>query len=320
MSMKPGDGDTVEFGSLTRVELRNVWPNEARDFTPWLARHLSELGSTLGMDLELVDMEAPAGDFSVDILAKDLVRERPVVIENQMSATDHDHLGKLLTYAAAYDASAVVWLAERLRDEHRQALDWLNQVTAEGTSFFGVVPQVIRIDESRPAVQFSLVVSPSEWVRSRRTSSARPASGKGEAYRAFFQRLIDTLRDKHHFTNARVAQPANWYSFASGVSGITYTVTFAQGGRVRAELYLDAGDADSNKANFDAFLAQRDEIEETFGEKLAWERMDDRKASRIAVYRSGTINATEEERSAIQEWLVERLLRLRETFGPRLRD
>ena len=123
-------GDTMpDFGELKAVNIRGLWPNEARDFTPWLAENIERLGEALGMDLEIAAREADVGDFSLDLLAKDLGSGRHVVIENQFGATNHDHLGTLLTYAAGVDAVAVIWLTETVRDEHKQALEWLNRRT-----------------------------------------------------------------------------------------------------------------------------------------------------------------------------------------------
>ena len=114
-----------QFGKLKNVPLRSIWKREDLDFTPWLAedKNMRTLGEALGMDLALEEQEAKVGDFSLDLLVKDLSSDRQVVIENQYSQTDHDHLGKLLTYASGFDAYAVVWIAESIGDEHRQALE-----------------------------------------------------------------------------------------------------------------------------------------------------------------------------------------------------
>ena len=307
-----------EFGKLKRVPLRELWKHEPTNFTPWLAENIGALGTALGLELELLDREATVGDFSLDLLARDLGTKRNVIIENQLTQTDHDHLGKLITYAAGFDALAIIWVAESIRDEHRQALEWLNQRTDENTNFFGVIIEVFVIDDSKPAYNFNAVVIPSEWQKSikPRASSVSP---KGEKYRKYFQELIDDLRNNHRFTSAKVGQAQPWYSFSSGMQGIQYGANFAQGGKARVEIYIDKGEHGKNKNFFDILNKRKAEIESGFGNSLEWERLDERKASRIAVYRDGNIDASDRELEEIKKWHIDNLLKFKKIFTPEIK-
>ncbi len=308
----------IKFGTLKRLDLRTIWPDEARDFSPWLANNIDKLGEVLGMELELAQREASVGDFSLDLLATDLGTGRAVIIENQLSATDHDHLGKLLTYAAGFDASAIIWIAESIREEHRQALEWLNQRTDSESQFFGIVIEALQIDDSQPAFNLKPIVYPNEWLKTQRRPRPRNVSTRAEAYRGYFQQLIDDLREKHKFTGARKGQPQSWYSFASGFSGTTYAACFSQGNRVRVEVYIDRGDQAENKNLFDRLADDREQIEQEYGEPFEWERLDERRASRIAVYRPGSIEDDREARQEILGWTIDHLLKIKKVFAGRL--
>ena len=308
----------MDFGVITKLNLRDIWQKEAKHFTPWLAENINALGEALGMDIELKETEASVGDFSLDLLARDLGTGHTVIIENQLTQTDHDHLGKLLTYAAGFSASVVVWVAENVRDEHKQTLEWLNQRTDEDTLFFAVVIEVIKIDESKPAYIFKAVVAPSEWQKSRKRQ-AGAITEKGEMYRTYFQKLIDELREVHRYTNAKVGQPQNWYSFSSGVSGLTYNASFAQGNKARTELYIDLGDIEKNKALFNWLSEYKEDIHAKYGLELAWELLEDKRASRISAYKDGSIEDPEEELSKIKKWHIENLLKFKRVFTPYLK-
>lgn len=180
---------------------------------------------------------------------------------------------------------------------------------------------MLRIDESRPAFQFRPVATPNEWRKERvRPSGGSQASARGEAYRAFFQGLVDELRERHRFTGARVAQPQNWYAFASGFSGISYGAVFGQDDRVRAEIYIDVGEESRNKEVFDRLFREAAELEAQSGEKLGWERLDGRRACRIAAYRPGSIEMSPQELTEVLSWFVDRLLKLKSVFSPKLAE
>jgi hypothetical protein len=273
----------------------------------------------LGLDLELVQTEGAVGSFSVDIEAHDTGRDRQVIIENQLEPTDHGHLGQLLTYAAGLDAAVIIWISPEIREEHRQALDWLNRQTNERIEFFGVALEVVRINDSKPAVVFRLAASPNAWTKTVKSTQTAQVSPRERAYQEFFQLVMDELREKYKFTNAKRAQPQSWYSFRSGiVSDITYGAAFASGNRLRAEIYIDVGDAAKNKAIYDALMTHKTEIEGLTGE-LVWERLDQKRACRISLVRSNTsIEDGVEHGEEMRTWLVQALLTVKAAFGPRL--
>jgi hypothetical protein len=281
------DDVTIELGKLEQVDPRTLWDTEPGDFTPWLAKNIELLAEELGLDLELLQVEKPVGDFSCDILARDTGRDRPVIIENQLEATDHRHLGQLLTYASGLDAAVVVWISPEIREEHRQALDWLNRHTDEGVDFFGVALEVVRIDDSKPAVHFKLAAAPNAWTKKIVATGAGEVTERQIQYQDFFQAVIDELREKHQFTNAQVAQPTNWYAFSSGTRGLTWNGSFASRDRLRAEFYIDVRDTEKNKAIFDKLFSKKAEIELKTG-PLDWERLDQKRASRISLVRHDT--------------------------------
>jgi len=304
----------MEFGEYVKLELRTVWENEASDFTPWLEQNINNLGDALGMELELEKREASVGSFSLDLLAKNLGTGEYVVIENQLTRTDHQHLGKLLTYAAGFNASTIIWIAESIRDEYRQTLEWLNQNTYPKIQFFAVVIEVFKIDNSKPTFKFQPIVFPNEWQKTNRRRTENIVSPRAESYRIFFQKLIDDLRDIHKFTGARIAQPQSWYSFGSGYSGLPFATSFAQGSRVRVELYIDKGDVETNKLIFDELKKKQNIIEKGLGFPLSWGKLEEKQASRIAIYREGSIDNDEAELEDIKNWAIENLLKFKKIF------
>lgn len=309
------------LGKLEPVDPRLLWTSEPAHFTPWLANNLPTLGEALGLELELVKAESSVGPFACDIEARDINTGRKVIIENQLEQTDHTHLGQLLTYAAGLDATVIVWISPQVREEHRQAIDFLNRHTAEGLDFFAVGLEVVRIGTSLPAVVFRLVASPNAWAKKiAATNQSAVTSSRMLAYQEFFQGVIDELRTVHRFTNAKAAQPQSWYSFASGTKGFLYSLSFTAKGQLRAELYIDVGD-ERNKLIFDYFEKMKVQLEQSVGEPLSWERLDERRASRIsAVRQNTTIDDAGAHGPEIQKWAIDHLLLIKKAFGPHLKS
>ena len=278
---------------------------------------MDALGKALGMDLEIQEREASVGTFSLDLLAYDVKNNRPVVIENQLEATDHSHLGQLLTYAAGYDSNVIVWIAKEFRNEHRAALDFLNGRTGEETEFFGVVVELWQIDESRPAPHFMVVSAPNDWTE-RTMSEGSGVSKQGEKYREFFQPLVDTLREEHSFTNARKATTKSFQGFSSSHSKVSF-IAVALKTEARVEIYLDKKEKNANKELYDRLEEQKETIEAEMG-VLYWQRLDNKSACRISVTNPGLIFDDQNIEEDTREWMIDRLLAFKRVFGPILTE
>lgn len=302
----------IQLGVIEKVDLKAIWPGEATHFTPWLADNLEHLGKVLDMDLQLESTEVSAGDFSADIVARDLSTNRKVIIENQYGSTDHKHLGQLMTYCSVLDADVVVWIAESIRAEHKAAMDFLNLNLKDSLSLYAVEASAIRVDQSNPAFLLSVVSRPNE---NRAPDTAPQTSETQEKYRSHFQALIDELRNKHRFTNAKAGQPQNWYSFSSENSKVfKYGTNFNRNNKVSVEIYIDCGDKAQNESIFDALQSRQSAIETELGHPLTWERIDNKRACRIAVYRDGDIDVDTETLADIRAWTVKELLKFKQVF------
>lgn len=313
----------ADMGNIERVDLREVWPDEAEDFTPWLAQNLDRLGDALGLDLELRTAEAAVGSFSLDILAYDRGGDRPVIIENQLDTTNNDHLGKLLTYAAGYDAYAVVWVTREFRDEHRQTLDWLNQRSDEDTQFFGVVVEAWRIDQSRPAPHFRAVAMPNDWYKLiggvSHSEGRRNIRGRRSRYLAYWPTLGIAL-ERHGFSGNWANRTQNWMVCSSDFPGATWNFSF-QGSRKSffVELYIATGNPDTNDKWFNYLLERRGSIESDLADSLHWDRHL-RENYRISSERPGTIDDNPEELDGLRAWMVDRALAFKRVFTPHLQE
>ena len=307
-----------DLGVLKRIDAREVWSHEAHDFTPWLREHIELLGSALGLDLDLVQSEVSVGPFAADLVAKDVSNDRWVVIENQLAPTDHSHLGQLLTYGAGTEAKVFVWISPEFREEHRAALDWLNEHSDEDSLFFGVVIELLAIDESRPAPNFRLVSFPNEVSKGRGVKA--PVSPRGAAYVEFFSDLLTVFKERFvGETNVSKASSDSWLSMGIGKAGLSTGWAFTADKRFRTEVYVDTGDALLNESYYEQLDSHRAEIEAQMGHILDWDRLEGKRACRISSYNEQSPVTVLDERSELEQlrdWGVAEMKCLRDAFRP----
>lgn len=303
----------MTLSRLLTVDPRAVWADEARDFTPWLLANADALAEALGIELELHAAEHPVGASSLDLMGRDTTNDCVLIVENQLTQTDHGHLGQLLTYAAGTEARTIVWTAPAFREEHRQALDFLNRMTGEDCRFFGVEIAVVRIDDSPPAPLFRLRAQPNDWSAQLSSAAKETAhrGGKTAFYADFWDKFLDRLHTENPgFTRSRKRSGDNWITLVT-VRGLQYVVDFVSAGRIRSELYIDVGDADQNLAIHDALQAERAVIEAAFGSPLAWEGLLGKRACRVGIYAPGDVTNVDAYDEYIS-WFIDTITRLRQ--------
>lgn len=308
------------LGHIDRISPRTVWQNE-REFTRWLRDNIQELAQSVGLEIELLEREVAVGPFAVDLSGQEVGSGRKVVIENQLEPTNHSHMGQLLTYAASREAGVLIWIASEFRDEHRQVLDWLNEITSDAVRCFGVEVELFCINGSRPAPHFKLVVSPNEERKASATQEAATGE-RGARYRDFWRGLLEKIVsiDPKATTASPDRVPAqNWYGVSTGRSGFPVNFVFGSKG-VRVELYIDTGVRETNKQAFDALASTKSHVEGELGESLVWDRLDHKQACRVYTERPGSIEDPPETWPELIIWGADRVLRMQKVFRNRLKS
>mgnify|MGYP000114654375 FL=1 len=310
------------LGTLEKVDLREVWESENEDFTPWLAReeNINKLGQKIGLDLEVEAQEKSVGKFKADILCKDINTDNWVLIENQLEKTNHGHLGQLLTYATGLDAVTIVWIAASFNEEHKATLEWLNKITDENYNFFGLEIELYKIGDSKVAPNFKMVCQPDNWSQSisreaKRIEQGEVSETKLKQYK-FWTELGKELQAADTPLKLQKVYPQHWTNIAVGKTGVHLGATFnTQQERVSAQLYII-----KNKNWFKELESQKDIIEKELGEKLSWQLLPEKAASRIALYRSNSDIENTDDWKEMLKWLVLKLEKLRIVFSPRLKN
>lgn len=306
------------IGRIERVSLREVWKKEAKDFTGWLYENLEVLGEELDLDLTPDQKERNVGSFSADITAEDSSGQK-VLIENQLEKTDHVHLGQILTYISNLDAKIAIWVSSDPRPEHIRTIEWLNE-TGSGVKFYLVKVEAYRIGNSEPAAKFTVVTGPSEKTEIVGGEKKEMAERHRLRY-DFWKSLLERSKQKTSLHGNISPGTANWIGAGSGVRGLgfNYAVTYKFG---QAELYIDRGkDCDEeNKRIFDELQSHKAEIEKDFGDKLRWERLDDRRASRISKRIDCAGLGDQDKWPKLQDDMVDAMVRLEKALKKHIRN
>jgi hypothetical protein len=310
---------TLTFGELKKANVRDYWKNEEYDFTPWLAEpeNMERLGAAVGLELELEAVETSCGPYWADILAKESGSDRYVIIENQFGKTNHDHLGKLITYGAVLDAGTVIWISEVFTDEHQKALDWLNDHSTDDGAFYGVSIELWQIDGSPPAVRFNVVSRPSEAVR--RATKQKETSELSESRKLqldFWCQVRDKLLNDKVVSSTQSPRPQNCFHVSLGRSGIFLSNTASvEEKKITVRLYLINRVAETAIAQLSP---QREEIERELGESLQWNPFPEKRDKIVALTRDVDL-LNQDLWPDYVKWMVDHIRRFREVFGPRVK-
>jgi len=279
----------MALGKLRKGDLREIWKNEASDFTNWLAKpeNMSILSDEIGIELKLVKTEAEVGSFSSDILAVEENTGKKVIIENQLEPTDHNHLGKVITYASGYDAGYMIWIVEKARDEHKRAVDWLNEHTDEGVNFFLVEMELWRVDDSPYAPKFQIVCEPNEWAKVFKNSASKSEKSDTQLLQLdYWNKFKAYAQGKGTQLRLRKTQPQHWYDISIGSSACHISLVMnTRDVLIGCRIWIS-----DSKDTYKKLYEQRDTIEKELGEKLEWLELPDTKASRIQLNHEIDVN------------------------------
>lgn len=310
--------NTASVGKLERVALREVWKHEEYDFTQWLQENIEVLNTALDLNLVNVDREQAAGAFSVDLVAED-EGGRTVVIENQLGKSDHDHLGKLVTYLTGMGAKAAIWIVSDPRPEHVAAVAWLNE--SSSADFFMVKVEAVRIGDSPAAPLFTLLVGPSEETE-RVGATKKEIAERYSIRKRWWTQLIERSAKVSKLHTHITPGEYSWIGTSSGVRGLNLNYVVKQD-NCGAELYIDRGkDAETeNESIFDQLLRHKSEVEEVFGGPLQWERLEGKRACRIRFTQpGGGYRSPEEQWPDIQDRITSAMSRLERALRPFIKN
>ena len=274
-----------KLGRLKEVNVRDLWKHEQYDFSNWLSRdeNLELLNDALDLSLIDVDKEVYVGSYRCDLVARDEGSGAKVIIENQLETTNHDHLGKIITYASGLNARVIIWIVQSAREEHRSAIEWLNNNTGNDINFFLIELHAYKIGDSLPAPKFEIVEEPNTFVKSGKGVGGKEITKSQSERFAFWEQFAEVVENHGKPFNVHKANYDSWTTISMGSSKAYISVDLInKEGRVRVGLYIG-----NSKETFDKLHKHKDDIETEIGMPLEWLRLEGKKASRVITFIDG---------------------------------
>lgn len=302
----------MNIGKLEEIDIRELWRHEQYNFSNWLAKpeNISYLNNILGLTLVDINKEMYVGSYRCDIVAKDETNDTKVIIENQLEVSNHEHLGKIITYASGLDAKVIVWIVKKATEEHRSAIEWLNNNTRSGIDFFLLEIHAYKIGDSDPAPKFEIIEQPNDFIKYSKVSATQEIN-KSESERIYFWTAFnERIAARGNPFSTRKPTTNHWYEVAIGSSSCHITVNLINSDSyVGIELYIP-----NDKALYDALLKQKDEIEEMINLDLIWERLDGKKASRIKYKIDGLDFDNHENYTQLMNEIIDKVILFKNVF------
>lgn len=303
----------MKLGKLEEVDIRELWKHEQYDFSEWLSKeeNIEMLSDEIGLTLTDISKEVFVGSYRCDLVAKDETTGIKAIIENQMEATNHDHLGKIITYASGLDANIVIWIVKEAREEHKSAIEWLNNKTIKDISFFLIEIRAYKIGDSLPAPKFIIIEKPNDFVKTANLSNDSGELSKTQSERLNFWNIFnEALISRNKPFNVRKATTDNWYDVALGTSEAHISITLVnKTNNIGIQVYIN-----DNKKLFDKLFLESEKIENKLGFNMDWQRLDNKKASRIIYYIDGLDFDNHDNYDKLINEVIDRVITIKETF------
>lgn len=306
-----------EFGKLEEItDLRDYWKNEASDFTPWLAKeeNISLLSEAIGLDITIEERESNVGDFNVDIYASETETDRKIIIENQLEATDHDHLGKLITYASGKEANIIIWIVKEAREEHRAAIEWLNNHTDKEIGFFLCEIKIYKIENSKPAVKFEVIQRPNEWAKEiKNMDLTQTEQLRYEYWTAYNDYAFNNAKNIEYAKIFGKRKPSKSPSMGLRIGKSNCNIEVWQTRKdnsIKIELRIY-----DNKELFDELFNYKENIESETGLEFEWQELpkNNEKISRIIIQKKVDFDNKEKWEEQF-DWIIDTAIKMKKTF------